>query len=194
LWVLVRVFADRGGPWRTVFAAMVVTGIAILGASVLLGGIQPWLDYVAVVRAGAGAELVDPRNLAPVSLLGQATGMDAGTLRVVQAAVAILAALAAVLAAWRVRDPIASLGIAFTASLVVLPVTWYHYPVALVPIGLALAITRPWTRAWIVAAIVIADLALVIGPLLWVSVGLVVAAAFLPDRRALASASSPVAT
>ena len=139
LWLLARVLVERGGRWRTVLLACVAAGLAIVGVSVLLGGVQLWLDYVAVVRAGAGAELVDPRNLGPVSLLGQATGIDGDALRVAQAVVTLVAAALTVLAALRVKDPVASLAVAFAASLVVLPVTWYHYPVALVPIGLALA-------------------------------------------------------
>ena len=178
LWLLVRVFADRDGPWRTVLIAAVVTGLAILGTSVLFGGIQPWLDYVAVIRAGAGTELVDSRNLGPVSLLGQVTGVDAQALRGAQVVVTLAAAVVTALAAWRVRDPIASLAIAFTASLVVLPVTWYHYPVALMPIGLALAITRPATRPWVAATIALAAVALIFVPVLWVAIGVLVVAAF----------------
>jgi hypothetical protein len=177
LWILVRLFADRDGPWRTVFVSLVVTGLAILGTSLLLGGIQSWLDYVAVIRAGAGAELVDPRNLGPVSLIGQATGLDPQALRVVQVVVAVAAALAAALAAWRIKEPIASLSVAFAASLVVLPVTWYHYQVALVPIGLALAITRPWTRPWVAAAIGVAGVAVASSALVWVAVGMLLVAA-----------------
>jgi hypothetical protein len=178
VWILVRLFADRDGRWRTVFGAMVVTGLAMLGASLALGGIQPWLDYAAVIRTGAGAQLVDPRNMGPVSLLAQATGMDAQALRVAQVVVTLGAAVVTGLAAWRVRDPIASLSIAFAASLVVLPVTWYHYPVALVPIGLALAITRPASRPWVAAAIAVAGVAIAVGPLLWVAVAIIVVAAF----------------
>jgi hypothetical protein len=191
LWLLVRVLADRDGPWRTVLVAAVVTGLAILGASLALGGIQPWLDYVAVIRAGAGAELVDPRNLGPVSLLGQSTGMDAQALRVAQVAVTLSAAIVTALAAWRVRDPIASLAIAFTASLVVLPVTWYHYPVALVPIGLALAIMRPRSRPWVMAAVVIADVAIALPALVWGGVLLLVAATLRTSAPATAAGTAP---
>ncbi|HEY3548376.1 MAG TPA: glycosyltransferase 87 family protein [Propionicimonas sp.] len=178
LWLLARVLVERGGPWRTVLAACVVAGLAIVGVSVLLGGVQLWLDYLAVIRAGAGAELVDPRNLGPVSLLGQATGIEGDTLKGAQAVVALAAAALTVVAAVRVKDPIASLAVAFAASLVVLPVTWYHYPVALVPIGLALAITRPASRPWVAAAMAVAGVAIAIGPLLWVAVAIIVVAAF----------------
>jgi hypothetical protein len=188
LWVLVRVFVDRGGPWRQVLAAMVVTGVAILGASVAVGGIQPWIDYVAVIRAGAGAELVNPRNLGPVSLLGQATGLDASALRAAQVIVSLSAVVVTVAAAWRVGDPVASLGLACAASLVVLPVTWYHYPVALIPIALALVITRPASRPWVAAAIGVAGVAVASPALVWVAAAMLLAAAF------RGSGSLPVAT
>ena len=194
LWLLVRVFADRDGPWRTVVVASVLTGLAILGASMALGGVQPWLDYVTVIRAGAGAELVDPRNLAPVSLLGQATGMNAPSLRIAQVVVTLSAAGVTVIAAWRVRDTVASLAIAFTASLVVLPVTWYHYPVALVPIGLALAITRPATRPWVAAAVALAAVALSFGPALFLAMLVLIVASFrpVPGPQAIPRAAAAV--
>ena len=176
LWVAARAWADRGGPYGRVLAAAAVTGIAIVGASLVLGGVQIWIDYVAVVMAGAGAELVDPRNLGPVSLLGQATGMDASVLRIAQVVVTALAVVATVLAALRVKDLLTSLAIAITASLVMLPVTWYHYPVALIPVGLALATLRPGARPRVALAIVVASVAIAFPPLIWVSVGILLAA------------------
>ncbi len=50
----------------------------------LVGGLQPWLDYVTVVRAAAGSALVDARNVGPVSLIGQATGIDGSAVRGLQ--------------------------------------------------------------------------------------------------------------
>jgi hypothetical protein len=67
---------------------------------------------------------------------------------------------------------------AFAASLVVLPVTWYHYPVVLVPIGLSLAITRPASRPWVAASIAVAGAAIALPWLLWVAVAMIVVAAF----------------
>jgi hypothetical protein len=178
LWILVRAVVEHGGRWRTVFVTCVAAGLAIVGVSLALGGTQLWLDYLTVIRAGAGAELVDSRNLGPVSLLGQATGLAGGSLRVAQAFVTLAAAGLTVLAAIRVKDPITSLAIAFAASLAVLPVTWYHYPVALAPIGLALAITRPASRPLVSAAVATAGLAIALAPAIWISVVLVLTAAF----------------
>ena len=44
------------------------------GRAPRLGGIQPWLDYVAVVRAGSSADLVDPRNAGPAAQLALLLG------------------------------------------------------------------------------------------------------------------------
>ncbi len=178
LWVALRAWRERGGPTLRVLAAAVITGLAVLAVSLVVGGVQPWLDYVTVVRAGAGAELVDPRNIGPVSLIGQATGAGAATLRVLQVVVVGVVALVTVVAALRVRDPLFSATLVITATLVTLPVTWYHYPVALMPVGAALAIRVPASRRWVAAAIVVADVAIVWIPLVWVAVALIVIAAW----------------
>jgi len=79
-------------------------------------------------------------NIGPASQLALLAGNGglAHPLAVVFGLVAVAATVAA--ARW-VRDPLESFGWAIVASLVVLPVTWYHYPVALMPIALA-----AWTR------------------------------------------------
>ncbi len=177
LWIAARAFAERGGPQARVLAAAVVTGLVIVGTSVAIGGIGIWADYVTVIRAGAGAALVDPRNLGPVSLLGQVTGMEGTALRIAQAVVSLLAVAVTIIAALRVRDRLASLSIAIAASLVTLPVTWYHYPVALIPVGIALAVMRPRSRPWVALAAVIAGVAIGLPPLLWVAVGVLLWAA-----------------
>jgi hypothetical protein len=136
---------------------------------------------------------VDPRNLAPVSILGQWIPLDAGAIPLVQLGIAACAALASVAAAWRVREPLASLAIAAAASLVTLPVTWIHYPVALIPIGLAIAIRAPAQRPKLVLAVLLADLAIAIGPLVWVAVAvLLLAAARTPSRIGAPGTPVPV--
>jgi hypothetical protein len=176
LWIAARAWAEGGGQQGRVLTASIVTGLAIVAASVLLGGIVVWQDYAMVVRAGAGADLVDPRNIGPVSLLGQVTGMAPESLRSAQVVVTLGAAAVMVLAALRIRDPLASLAVAFTASLVVLPVTWYHYPVALIPVGIALVIASP--KAWplVALAIVVAGVAIAFPPFVWVAVAIILAA------------------
>ena len=177
LWIGARAIRDRGGPQVRVLVAAVVAGGAIIALSLAGWGTGPWLDYVTVVRVGTGADVVDPRNLAPVSLLGQALALDAATLRLVQIGIAAAAAAASVLAAVRIRDPLASLSIAVVASLVTLPVTWFHYPVALIPVGLALAVRAPRARPKVALAVLLADLAISIGLLLWVGVAVLLEAA-----------------
>jgi hypothetical protein len=181
VWLLARMLVDRRGPEGRVLAAAAVTGLVIVAASVLVGGIGPWQDYLNVVRAGAGADLVDPRNAGPVSLLGQLMTLDPATLRLAQVAVTVAALGVTVVAAVRVRDPLTSVAIAISASLVVLPVTWYHYPIALVPVALALALRSPASRARIALCAVIADLAVGFLPLLWLAVAVLLVA----TRRAV---------
>jgi len=176
LWLLARTLIDRRGPASRALGAAVATGVVIVGVSVLVWGIGPWQDYVEVVRAGAGAAVVDPRNLGPVSMLGQAVPLDGGQVRTAQIAVTLAALAITVLAAVRVRDPLGSIALAITASLVVLPVTWYHYPVALMPVGVALVLFRPASRLRVAIAVVVADLAVAIAPLLWVAVGVLLVA------------------
>ena len=99
--------------------------------------------------------------------------------------------IASVIAAVRVRDPLASLSVAIVASMVMLPVTWYHYPVALIPIGIVLAIRAPRSRPKVVLAVLLADLAIAFGPLLWVAVAVLVLAAFEAARRHGAARRGP---
>jgi hypothetical protein len=191
LWIGARAVRERGGPHARVLAAAVVTGGAIVLASLVIGGIGPWVDYATVVRVGAGADVVDHRNLAPVSLVGQLVPAIAPDLRLVQAVIAACAAITSIVAAVRVRDPLASVAIAAAASLVALPVTWFHYPAALVPVGLALAIRAPSSRPYVVVGIVLADLAISIGPLLWVAVAVLLVAALRAGQGA-GPAGAPV--
>ncbi len=138
-------------------------------------------DYVGVVRAGAGTGLVDSRNAGPVSLLGQATGLGGGALQMAQAIVSLAVVAATLLAAWRVREPVTSLAIASAMSLMTLPVTWYHYPVALVPVAIALVIRYPATRSRVVLATVVVDAAIAYLPLLWLAVAVLLVACLAPD-------------
>ncbi len=185
VWLAARAVVDRRGPARETLAVAVGTGLAVVVASLLVGGVGPWQDYLTVVQAGAGAAVVDPRNVGPVSLLGQLVPLDGTGVKLAQAVVSLAALAVTLLAAVRVRDPLASLAIAITASLVVLPVTWYHYPVALIPVGLALALRFPAARPRLVIAAVIADLAVGFLPLAWLAVAvLLVAVTRLPGTWA----------
>jgi hypothetical protein len=190
LWFLVRGFRERGdreisqrSGGFAVVAAAAVTGITIVAISVALGGTHLWYEYSLVVRSGSGAEIVDPRNAGPASIIASAVGLTEAAARMLHVVVALVVVLVTIVAAYRRPDPLESFAWAAAASLATLPVTWYHYPSAMAPIALAALLRAPPNRqrrlrltillAGLVAAVAIAFL-----PLLWLAVGLVIYAAF----------------
>lgn len=191
LWFLVRGLRQRRdgsspAAWLVVAVAL-ATGALIAAASLVVGGTGPWVDYLAVVRAGSGADLVDPRNAAPAAQIALLTGGGEGLARGLQVVVSVVAIVVTAFVAWRRQDQLESFAWAAVASFVTLPVTWYHYPAALLPVAIA-AILRtrgtPETRAttWLVgAAAVTAVVSIAFLPLLWVAVGLVI---FATSRKA----------
>ena len=92
--------------------------------------------------------------------------------------VALAALLASLWAGWAVRDRLAGIAIAAIASLVLLPVTWYHYPTALIPFAVAAVVrargsaAAQRTGALIAAAAVVATLSIAWIPGMWLAVGL----------------------
>jgi hypothetical protein len=136
LWLLARGWSERRrgedvrriGPlglprsWRIVAISIVVVA-AVLGASVAVGGLEPWRQYIAVLRAGASVDLLDRRNLGPAVQLVMLLGLGPAAVGPVQVAVLAMALIVAIAAALRVRDPLESLTWAAIASFVVLPVT-----------------------------------------------------------------------
>jgi hypothetical protein len=182
LWFLVRGLRTRkrvgaaAGLWL-VLAVAAAAGVLAFGASILVGGIGPWLDYIAVLRAGMNVDLLDSRNLGPSVQVALAAGLGPEAVRTMQVGVTMLAALATVVAAWRVRDPVESLAWASVASFVVLPVTWFHYPAALVPFAIAAAVRArdagpvAWRRTLLFLAaafaLAIAGMGL---PVMWLSI------------------------
>src|SRR5204862_7029998 len=102
-------------------------------ASLFFGGIGPWLDYAAVAGTAARADFVVRNNIGPAALVAGLFGVGEEGARILQGLVVAIAGASAVAAAWRVPDRVASLAIAATGSLVVLPVTWFHYPAPLIP-------------------------------------------------------------
>jgi hypothetical protein len=201
LWLLLRAVGSPEA--RRAVAAAIATGVAILTVSVVVGGTRPWADYATVVRAGSNADLVDPRNGGPAALLAMLVlggGTDAeGMARSAQIAVTLIALVVTALAAWRLRDAVESLAWGATASLVILPVTWYHYPSALLPFALAALLRAQGTAAarsistLLAAAAVIAAVAIAWLPLLWVAIGLVLGAVHLTGRTASEAATGRAA-
>lgn len=180
-WFLVRALRDRFGGGFNVVVAACAAALAVVAASLIVGGMGPWSDYVRVVQAGAGADIVDPRNAGPAAVITAWLGGDEAMARSLHVAVGVLAVLVTATAAWWRSDPLESFAWAAVASLATLPVTWYHYPSALIPVAIAALLRAPAarqmrTRGLIIAAGVTAAIAIAALPLLWVAAGLVIAA------------------
>ncbi len=200
LWFLARAIRELGrGAGR--YARLVVLSaigfvLAIVALSVLVGGTAMWADYAQVVRAGAGASIVDPRNAGIAAQLAALIGGGDDLARSLHLVVGMAAVLVTVWAAWRRADPIESFAWAAAASLATLPVTWYHYPSAMIPVAVAAMLRASGENArrvglLVTAAAVVAAVALVWLPLTWVAIALVIAAARASGR---ASAQPSVAT
>jgi hypothetical protein len=183
IWFLVRAVRDRTrNGARTVVVTAVVVGLGIVAASLLFGGVGLWTDYAQVVRAGTNAVIVDPRNAGPAALIAGVLGYGDAVARAIHLGVAAVALAVTIWAAWRRGDVLEAFAWATAASLCTLPVTWYHYPSAMIPVAIA-----AWLRAdqrsigrvrWtIVAAMVVAAVAIAALALLWVAVGLIILAA-----------------
>jgi hypothetical protein len=210
LWWAGRRGDDRDGalratwpaPWTCLAAALATVGV-VVGLSLVVGGIGPWQDYVGVLRAGSGADLVSSLNIGPASQLALLFGDPAIAARV--APILAIAALVAIAAVGRwVRPAALSLAVAAALSLVVLPITWFHYPVALVPFAVWAGVAAHGTPAagrvgaLIGAALVVAAVAIAAPVIVWVAVALVlVAVAIAPlrtvERSPVPAAATPVA-
>jgi hypothetical protein len=177
-----------------VLLTAVVFGVGVLIGSAASGGPGLWEEYVAVVRSGTGAVIVDPRNAGPAAIAASVLGLGDPSARAIHVGVAVLAVGVTIWAGVRRGDPLESFGWATAASLSTLPVTWYHYPSAMIPVAIAawLRAAPPDRRrvvACLVAAEVVAAVALAILPLLWVAVGLVILAARWSQRSASPAAA-----
>ncbi|HEY6568713.1 MAG TPA: glycosyltransferase 87 family protein [Candidatus Limnocylindrales bacterium] len=124
-------------------AVAALVGVLAIAVSLLVGGVGPWADYVTVLRASTVVDLLDPRNLGPAVQIALALGLDQSAIAPMQSVVVVLALVVAVAAALAVDDPLESVLWAASASLVVLPVTWFHHFAVLVPFGVA-ALARGW--------------------------------------------------
>ncbi|HEY3188692.1 MAG TPA: glycosyltransferase family 87 protein [Solirubrobacteraceae bacterium] len=177
-------FLLRGWTGRRVVGIALAVGAAFVAASLLAGGVDPWRDYAAVIRAGAGAELLDARNVGPAVQLGLMAGLDEAGVRTLQLAVSLAALAITALVALRWRDQLESLTWAAIASLVVLPVTWFHYPAALIPFGVAAVARaevgdpsrRTPVRLLAAASVAVSVIAVGAAALVWIAVALLVAA------------------
>lgn len=179
----IRERLDRQPPRAAlVVATAVATGLAVLAVSLVAGGVGLWRDYLPVAGAASGARLLDARNAGPAAQVALAFGGDEALVRSLHIVVAGAALVATLGAALTIRDSLTSLAVAAVASLVVLPVTWYHYPVALIPFAVAAVARSRGTAAatptlgLVAAALIVATLAIAWLPVLWIALGLGLAA------------------
>lgn len=182
LWFLARAVRGHVPGLRRVVVSAVVIGAGMVGSSLAFGGSAVWREYGEVVRAGTDAIIVDPRNAGLAAQTAAFLGEADATARSWHLVVGALAIAITIWAAWRRRDPLESFAWAAAASLATLPVTWYHYPSAMLPIAIGawLRSTGPNRRrvqSLLGVAAVVAALALAALPLVWVAIGCVVAAA-----------------
>ncbi len=200
LWWLIRWLRDgRRGSAGTVVAAGVVAGGAILLLSILVGGTGPWIDYLAFLRSGTQTtNLVDPLNIGPASQVALLFNGSEATARLLQVPVTLAAIVVTIAAGARLSDSIEGLAWAVTASLILLPVTWFHYAAALVPFAVV-AVTRREraphpgrVSALVVGAMAMAAFAILAPVTVWLAVALILAAvrASRPAKTAATSALS----
>ncbi len=198
LWLLVRGIREgrSGASWR-ILAAAAIAGLCLLAASLAIGGIAPWEAYLDFLRGSAGAaDIVSPLNVGPASQLALLLGLSDEVARSVHVVVAIVALGGTAAAARWIQDPVESFGWATAASLVVLPVTWFHYPVLLIPIAVAAASRARGPAAGrtgliLAGALVVAAAAIVAPVVVWVSAALVLAAARVSRGAAAPEAGAP---
>lgn len=198
LWFVVRGLRQARShtkpvAWHFVAVAILVA-IGVVAASLMVWGPLPWLDYLAVIRAGTVSEIVDPRNAAPAAQAALLIGLDDEVARVLQVPVTALALVVTGWAAWTREDPLEGMAWATAGSLATLPVTWYHYPVAILPVAVAAllrVLPRPGGRASVARllglALGVVALAIAVLPLIWVSIALVLLAV----RRSWSGPPSP---
>ncbi len=177
--------------WR-IAAVSAVAVAAAFGLSLAVGGIQSWIDYVTVLRAGISVDLLDNRNLGPGVQVVMMLGLGPAAVGPLQLAVLATALLVAVTAAIRVDDPLESLTWAATASFIVLPVTWFHHFAALIPFGIA-ALARGATagpavrrRLWILLGLTFAIVTIAFAqPPTWLLAPILIAATRISGRRSV---------
>jgi hypothetical protein len=199
-WLAIRGLRDarrRGDGDRPtrLSAAWPVLGVAVatVGAvtvvSLVIWGPGPWAEYADVLRAGTGADFVSRLNIGPASQLSLLAGDDGLAARVAPA-VSVAALAVTAVAAWFLRPVTLSLAVATAASLIVTPITWFHYPVALLPFAAAAWLQARDSRhaartaALLVAALVVAGLSISEPVAVWLAVGLVLVACVTPAGEA----------
>ena len=181
LWFVVR--ALREPTARVVVAAAVAVGLVVVALSLATGGTGSWQDYLAVIRTVSGAELVLRNNIGPAAQVAALLAGGETGARLLQLPVVALALAATAWGAWRVGDTVTGLAVAAAASLVVLPVTWYHYPVAMLPFAIAAwARGGPGIGPLLALAAGVAAVSIVLPVSVWAGVALVLGAVWRSGR------------
>ena len=136
LWALIT------GRVRAVAVGAAILIVAAVAATVILGGIGVWQDYVALLR-NVSDPITTPHNFTPGAAAYQA-GVSAGIATAVQLASSALVGAALVVAALRLRAD-ASLLATVVASQLLSPVLWDHYAMLLLlPVAWLLQHRRWW--------------------------------------------------
>ena len=204
LWFLVRTIRVRTAPAGLVVATAIFVGGGMVIVSMLVDRIGLWAEYAQVVRAGTSAVIVDPRNAGIAAFVAGALGGGDPMARTLHLGVGVAALAVTIWAAWRRGDLLEGFAWASAASLSTLPVTWYHYHSAMIPIAIAAWLRAEQgslrrVRAVIIGAMVVAAVAIAALPLLWIAIGLVILAARWsrhvgsPDEAGAPPAPVPVA-
>jgi hypothetical protein len=186
LWFLVRGLRERrtGEQARAWIVVATAIGIAlgVLAVSFVAGGARLWTDYLSVVKTGAQASIIDPRNAGPAATLAALLGQGEPFARLLQVPVMLIALAITVWSAWTQNDALEAVAWGAAASLATLPVTWYHYPAAFIPFAIA-AVLRAYgserareTIALVLAGLLVSGASIVWIPLEWVGIVLVIVA------------------
>ena len=131
--------------FSAVLIGAAVLAVAAAAATVVVGGIGVWQDYVALLR-NVSDPITTPHNFTPGATAYQA-GLSAGVATTIQVASSAAAAAAVVVAALRAKAD-ASLLVAVVASQLLSPVLWDHYAMLLLlPVAWLLERRRWWAAA-----------------------------------------------
>jgi hypothetical protein len=133
---------------RRLMAVIFGAGILLvtaLAATLILGGVGVWQDYVALIR-NVSDPITTPHNFTPGAAAYQA-GVSAGAATAIQLASSVLVVAAVIVAA--VRAPAdASLLVTMVASQLLSPVLWDHYAMLLLlPVAWLLERRQWWAVA-----------------------------------------------
>ncbi len=138
---LLAVWAMATGRYRAAVAA-VASAVALAAAATLATGIGAWATYADLVR-GLSGTFSTPHNFAPGAIAHGAGAPDAVATAVQVGSVAL--AVAALLVAWRLTSPEASLQVTIVASQLLSSPLRDHYAVLLLlPAAWLVARGRTW--------------------------------------------------